>query len=120
MNKLGIHSFVWTGSSVQKDLEAAIQISHDLGYELIEFPRLNPKAFDVTALASLLRARDMGVAVTMGLPPDGDVSSEDPDKVARGETLLNEGVALARDLGAEKLGGILFSMHGKYPSLPTA
>ena len=53
MNKLGIHSFVWTGSSVQKDLESAIQISHDLGYKLIEFPRLNPKAFDVTALASL-------------------------------------------------------------------
>jgi D-psicose/D-tagatose/L-ribulose 3-epimerase len=120
MNKLGIHSFVWTGSSVQKDLEAAINVSHDLGYELIEFPRLNPKAFDVASLARLLQSRHMGVAVTMGLPPDGDISSEDPAKIARGEALLNEGAAVARDLGATKLGGILFSMHGKYPSQPTA
>ena len=120
MNKLGIHSFVWTGSSVQTDLEAAIQVSYDLGYKLIEFPRLNPKAFDVSSLARLLQSLDMGVAVTMGLPPDGDVSSEDPDKVKRGEALLNEAVAVARDLGAGTLGGILFSMHGKYQSLPTA
>ena len=120
MNKLGIHSFVWTGSSVQKDLEAAIQVSHDLGYKLIEFPRLNTKTFDVAALARLLQSRDMGVAVTMGLPPDGDISSEEPEKIKRGEALLNEGVAVARDLGARKLGGILFSMHGKYQSLPTA
>jgi D-psicose/D-tagatose/L-ribulose 3-epimerase len=119
MNKLGIHSFVWTGSSAQKDLEAAAQVSSDLGYKLIEFPRLNPKVFDVAALARLLQSRDMGVAVTMGLPPDGDISSEDPHKIARGEALLNEGVAVARDLGAKKLGGILFSMHGKYQSLPS-
>jgi D-psicose/D-tagatose/L-ribulose 3-epimerase len=120
MNKLGIHSFVWTGSSVQKDLEAAIQMSYEPGYKLIEFPRLNRKSFDVAALARLLHSLDMGVAVTMGLPPEGDVSSEDPEKVAHGEALLNEAVAVARDLGARKLGGILFSKHGKYQSLPSA
>ena len=119
MNKLGIHAFVWTGSSVQKDLEAAVEISHDLGFRLIEFPRLNTDVFDVPALARLLQARGMGVAVTMGLPKDADVSSEDRETVARGEALLNDGVAVARDLGAKKLGGILFSMHGKYTSAPT-
>jgi D-psicose/D-tagatose/L-ribulose 3-epimerase len=120
MNKLGIHSFVWTGSSIQKDLEAAIRVSHELGYTLVEFPRLDAKTFDVAALARLLRSLDMGVAVTMGLPPDGDIASEDAAAVARGEVLLNDGLAVARDLGAAKLGGILFSMHGKYQSLPTA
>jgi len=119
MNKLGIHSFVWTGSSIQKDLEAAIRISHELGYKLIEFPRLNTKTFDVSALAKLLHSLEMGVAVTMGLPSEGDISSEDLNRIAHGEGLLNEAVAVARDLGATKLGGILFSKHGKYQALPS-
>jgi D-psicose/D-tagatose/L-ribulose 3-epimerase len=120
VEKLGIHAFVWTGSSVQKDLEVAIEVSHDLGYKLIEFPRLNKEAFDVPALARLLQSRNMGVVVTMGLPKDGDINSDDKQAIARGEALLNDGVAVAGDLGAKKLGGIVFSMHGKYQSLPTA
>jgi D-psicose/D-tagatose/L-ribulose 3-epimerase len=119
MEKLGIHAFVWTGSSAQKDLEAAIEISHDLGYKLIEFPRLNPKVFDVRAVAALLRARGMSIAVTMGLPESGDVSSEDPERVKRGEAILTEAVTTAGELGAKKLGGIVYSMHGKYYSMPT-
>jgi D-psicose/D-tagatose/L-ribulose 3-epimerase len=66
LDKLGIHAFVWTGSSVQADLEAAIEKSHQLGYRLIEFPRLNPAKFDVPALAARLRERGMAIAVTMG------------------------------------------------------
>jgi D-psicose/D-tagatose/L-ribulose 3-epimerase len=119
MEKLGIHAFVWTGSSVQKDLEAAVEVSHDLGYKLIEFPRLNKEVFDVPALARLLQARKMGVAVTMGLPKNGDIASEDSDAVARGEAILNDAVSVCHDLGAKKLGGIIFSMHGKYQSFPT-
>lgn len=119
MEKLGIHAFVWTGSSRQADLEQAVERSHDLGYRLIEFPRLDPKAFDVPALARLLQARGMAVAVTMGLPQGRDISSEDNEEVKKGEAVLREAVAVARDLGARKLGGILFSAHGKYYSMPT-
>lgn len=117
--KLGIHAFVWTGSSAQKDLEKAVETSHDLGYGLIEFPRLDPKSFDVPALAKLLQARGMGIVVTMGLPQDADISSEDAGAVARGEAVLREAVSVARDLGAKKLGGIIFSAHAKYYTMPT-
>jgi len=120
MDKLGIHAFVWTGSSAQKDLEKAVETSHDLGYKLIEFPRLDPKSFDVPALAKLLQARGMGIVVTMGLPADADISGEDPEAVKRGEAVLREAVSVARDLGAKKLGGIIFSVHGKYYTMPTA
>ena len=119
MEKLGIHAFVWTGSSGQKDLENAVEISRELGYKLIEFPRLDPKAFDVPALARLLQTSGMGIVVTMGLPLGSDISSEDPEEVKRGEAILREAVSVSRDLGATKLGGILFSVHGKYYSLPT-
>lgn len=119
MVKLGIHAFVWTGGSAREDLEAAMEKSHSLGYQLIEFPRLDPKKFDVSWLARRLTDFDLKVVVTMGLPPEGDISSEDPAIVARGEDILAEAVAVTRDLGGKKLGGIIFSAHGKYYDLPT-
>jgi D-psicose/D-tagatose/L-ribulose 3-epimerase len=119
MDKLGIHAFVWTGGSGPQDLEGAMEKSHRLGYGLIEFPRLDPKKFDIAWLARRLREFDLEVAVTMGLPLSGDVSSEDPAVVAEGERILETAVATTRDLGGHKLGGILFSSHSKADRMPT-
>ncbi|MDT3379834.1 sugar phosphate isomerase/epimerase [Labrys portucalensis] len=119
MDKLGIHSFVWTGGTTQQDLEGAMEKSHRLGYKLIEFPRLDPRKFDVSWLAQRLKDYDLAVTVTMGLPLEGDISSEDAAVVRRGEEILSDAVAITRDLGGHKLGGIIFSAHTKYRSLPT-
>ncbi|WP_413991030.1 sugar phosphate isomerase/epimerase family protein [Labrys okinawensis] len=119
MEKLGIHSFVWTGGTTQQELEGAMEKSHRLGYKLIEFPRLDPKKFDVSWLAKRLGDYELKVTVTMGLPLDGDISSEDTAVVKRGEQILSDAVAITRDLGGQKLGGIIFSAHTKYKSLPT-
>ena len=119
MEKLGIHSFVWTGSSLEADLEGAAIQAKESGYSLIEFPRLDPSKFGVDSFARRLRDLKMGVVVTMGLPWEADVSSADPAAVARGEAMLKDAVAVTRDLGGSKLGGIIFSAHGKYASLPT-
>lgn len=119
MEKLGIHAFVWTGSSAAKDLEAAMQKSQALGYQLVEFPRLDPTKFDIPWMAQRLRDLELGIAVTMGLPPDADISGEDPAGVSRGEAILHDAVAITRDLGGSKLGGIIFSAHAKYMSPPT-
>jgi D-psicose/D-tagatose/L-ribulose 3-epimerase len=119
MEKLGIHAFVWTGSSLEKDLEFAARKAKETGYNLVEFPRLDPKKFSVASFARKLKEMEMRVAVTMGLPLDADISSEDPAVVKRGEATLDEAVAVTRDLGGTKLGGIIFSAHAKYRSLPT-
>ena len=119
LEKLGIHAFVWTGGSGVEDLEGAMEKSHRLGYRLIEFPRLDPTKFDIGWLAKRLAHYELRVAVTMGLPVDSDICSDDPAAVKRGETILEHAVAVTRDLGGQKLGGILFSAHGKYYSLPT-
>ena len=55
----------------------------------------------------------------MGLPPAADVSSEDPSVVRAGEALLASAVAAVRDIGGTKLGGILYSAHGKYARKPS-
>jgi len=119
MERLGVHAFVWTGGSGAQELESAMEKSHRLGYRLIEFPRLDPKKFDIAWLARRLQDFDLSVAVTMGLPPFADISSEDPTAVEQGERILEAAVAIARDLGGKKLGGILFSAHRKYDALPT-
>lgn len=119
MNRLGIHSFVWTGGGSQAELETAIEKSAEQGYRLIEFAYLRPEKFDLDRLAKRAQALDLDIAVTMGLPPAADVSSEDDAVVKAGEALLSDAVKAVRDIGGSKLGGILYSAHTKYGRMPT-
>ncbi|GGE10251.1 epimerase [Aureimonas endophytica] len=119
MRRLGIHSFVWTGGGTQAELETAMEKSAECGFRLIEFAYLRPEKFDLDRLAQRAKSLDLDIAVTMGLTPETDVSSEDPEAVKRGEALLADAVKAVRDIGGSKLGGILYSMHGKYRTMPT-
>jgi D-psicose/D-tagatose/L-ribulose 3-epimerase len=119
MRRLGIHSFVWTGGQTQEGLEMALEKSAACGYRTIEFAYLRPEKFDLDKLARKAQSLDIEIGVTMGLPPDADVSSQDETVVRRGEELLANAVKAVRDIGGNKLGGILYSAHTKYNSLPT-
>src|SRR5829696_7437265 len=119
MRRLGIHSFVWTGGGSQHELEEAMDKSAACGYRLIEFAYLRPEKFDLDRLARKAQSLDLDIAVTMGLPLSSDVSSEDASVVRSGEALLADAVRAVRDIGGSKLGGILYSAHTKYSTLPT-
>jgi D-psicose/D-tagatose/L-ribulose 3-epimerase len=119
MRRLGIHSFVWTGGQTQDALEMALEKSAACGYRTIEFAYLRPEKFDLDRLARKAKSLDMEIGVTMGLPRDADISSQDEAVVRRGEELLANAVKAVRDIGGNKLGGILYSAHTKYNSLPT-
>ena len=119
MRRLGIHSFVWTGGQTQDGLEMALDKSAEHGYRMIEFAYLRPERFDLDRLAKKAKALDFDIVVTMGLPADADVSSEDKAVVNKGMTLLSDAVKAVRDIGGIRLGGIPYSMHGKYDTPPT-
>jgi D-psicose/D-tagatose/L-ribulose 3-epimerase len=119
MRRLGIHSFVWTGGQTQAGLELALRKSAEHGYRGIEFAYLRPEKFDLDRLATLAKSLDLEIGVTMGLPLDCDVSSEDAAMVKAGEALLADAVRAVRDIGGNKLGGILYSAHTKYNRQPT-
>lgn len=119
MRKLGIHSFVWTDGGTQAALDAAMEKSAACGYQLIEFAYLRPEKFNLDQLAKKAKSLDLEIAVTMGLPLHADVSSEDPAVVKSGEDMLANAVAAVRDIGGTKLGGILYSAHTKYSTMPT-
>jgi D-psicose/D-tagatose/L-ribulose 3-epimerase len=113
MSKIGVHSFVWSAGSSKDEIERTLARSHELGFKLVEFSYLDPEQVDVKWLASRIRELGLDVAVSMGLPANGDISSDDPSIVANGEAILDRAVALVRDLGGTKLAGILSSAHGK-------
>lgn len=119
MRRLGIHSFVWTGGQTQDGLEMALQKSAEHGYRMIEFAYLRPAKFNLDRLSKKAQELDIEIVVTMGLPAEADVSSEDAAAVARGKALLSDAVKAVRDIGGIRLGGILYSMHGKYNRMPT-
>lgn len=119
MSRLGIHALVWCDGTTTGALEGAMENAAACGFGLIELPYLPPDRYDLDRLARRAQALDLGVAMSMGLPPAADVSSEDQDRVRAGEALLAAAVASVRDVGGVTLGGILYSAHGKYDTLPT-
>jgi D-psicose/D-tagatose/L-ribulose 3-epimerase len=119
MSKIGVHSFVWSAGSSREELLYALNKTHELGYKLIEFSYLDPAKVDVKWLAGEISQRGLEVAISMGLPPEGDISSADRSVVQHGQQILDNAVSLTRDLGGTKLAGILSSSHGKQEHSPT-
>ena len=85
MRRLGIHSFVWTGGQTQDGLEMALEKSAEHGYRMIEFAYLRPEKFDLDRLSRKAQELDIEIVVTMGLPAEADVSSEDPARCGQGQ-----------------------------------
>ncbi|WP_245525723.1 hypothetical protein [Mesorhizobium sp. M00.F.Ca.ET.216.01.1.1] len=119
MSRIGIHSFVWSSSSAQGDLERTLANTKEAGFDLIEFSYLDPANVDIGRLAKRIADLDLGVAISIGLPADGDISSADKTIAARGIEILNNTIAFTRDLGGRKVAGILCTSHGLQAQAPT-
>ena len=117
MARIGIHSFVWSASSAQSELERTLANTREAGFDLIEFSYLNPADVDIGGLAKRIADLGLGVAISIGLPGDGDISSADKAVAARGVEILNQTIALTRDLGGSKVAGILSASHGDRKSV---
>ena len=119
MARIGIHSFVWSASSAQSELERTLANTREAGFDLIEFSYLNPADVDIGGLAKRIADLGLGVAISIGLPGDGDISSADKAVAARGVEILNQTIVLTRDLGGRKVAGILSAGHGLQIEAPT-
>ena len=113
-NIIGVHALVWVGGWSPDEARKAISSSKEAGYDLIELAALEPETFDADMTARLLQEYGLEVGVSLGLSEDTDVSSEDPECVARGRVLLESAVNLVRDVGGHYLGGVIFSKLGRY------
>ncbi len=114
MSNLGVHALVWVGGWSHKECESAISKSAELGFDYIEIPALDPSSIDTKYTLAQLEKYGIGATVSLGLPLDCDISSEDPEVVARGEVLLNDALRLTGEIGATHMCGILYSGFAKY------
>lgn len=112
--KIGIHSMVWVGDWNPDAARKAITSSREAGYDLIELSAIAPDTFDVDLTAKLLAENELECSASLGLGPDSDVSSEDPEVVARGRAKLEAALNLVRDCGGKMLCGVIYSALTKY------
>ncbi len=120
MNKLGVHAFVWEKGWSREESKRAIARSAATGYDLIEVSAMDMDEIDPTHTRAELDRHGLGCTFSFGMGAEEDISSNDPDKMKRGEAKLERAVALARDLGATHIAGILYSAFQKYAVPPTA
>ena len=118
MNKLGVHAFVWEKGWSREEATRAIARTREVGYDLIEVSALEPRSIDVAFTRRELEKAGLGATYSLGLDAESDISSNDRDKEKRGQAKLEDAVAMARDIGATHVAGILFSAFQKY-AIPT-
>jgi len=118
VNKLGVHALVWEKGWSHDECARAIANTASVGFDLIEIPALDPRAIDVDFTRAQLEKNGIGATSSLGLDADTDISSGDPEKARRGQARLEEAIAMARDIGATHVCGILHSAFQKY-AVPT-
>ncbi|MGY1603289.1 sugar phosphate isomerase/epimerase family protein [Geodermatophilus sp. SYSU D00815] len=118
--KIGCHGLVWTGVYDPEGIRHAVRKTRDAGFDLIEFPLMDPFTFDVAAARAALDETGLEATGSLGLNESTDISSEDDAAVRAGEDLLNRAVDVLAELGAEHLCGIVYSAMRKYmePATP--
>ena len=117
--KLGVHALVWVGGWSPAEAREAIASTAEAGYDLIEIPLLDPSSVDAKATRRLLDEHGIGAGCSLGLAPETNVSSEDPDAVAAGRRLLADALRATVELGADYLGGVLYGVLGRHDAVVT-
>ncbi len=113
-NPLGVHALVFVGDTSPASVERAIAQTRRAGFDLLELSLHDATDLDAAAARQQLAAAGLQVACSRGLAFDADISSDDPDVVARGEVLLHDSLATTHALGGAILTGALYSALGKY------
>lgn len=119
MNRLGVHALVWEKGWSHAECERAIARTAEAGYDLIELPALDPDAIDAAFTRARLEQHGIGATASLGLDAETDISSGDPEKTKRGQARLEAAIAVAREIGATHVCGILYSAFQNMPCRQT-
>lgn len=76
MNRLGVHALVWVGDWASSSARYAFEATARIGYDLIDFPLLEPTAVDTSLAAPPLQDTGLSASCCLGLDPSCDVSSD--------------------------------------------
>ncbi len=110
--KLGIHAYAWC-SQWSNDTLDLIDRARDFGLDFIELPLMCLDTFDVDAVRRRLERVGLPAVTSTVLTGESDITSDDAAVRAAGVEYLKACVDAAADVGAELLGGVIYSQHVK-------
>lgn len=120
MSMIGCHALVFSGVFDREGYERSARITRESGFDLLELVMMDPFSFDVDTAKDVLGKEDLALSASLGLDATTDVSSDDPEIVARGEAVLNRVLDILHELGAQYLVGVIYSALAKYSQPATA
>lgn len=113
-NSLGVHALVFAGGTTPDEVTATIEQTKAAGFDLLELSLHDVANLDTDSARAALEANDLGIVCSRGLAFSADVSSDDPEVVARGAKLLADSLETTHTLGGTHFTGALYSALGKY------
>lgn len=113
-NPIGVHALVWVGGTRPDEIAEAVRRTRAAGFDLLELSLHEMEVLDVAETRRALQDAGLQVACSRGLAFDADVSSDDPEVVARGAAILQDSLEVVAGLGGSVLTGALYSALGKY------
>ena len=111
---IGCHALVWTGTFDEAGIRSSAERTRRAGFDLIEYPLMDPFAFDAAVARDAVAENGLQVSASLGLSDATDISSEDTEVVAAGEALLRRAVEVTHEMGGVQVCGVLYSAMRKY------
>jgi D-psicose/D-tagatose/L-ribulose 3-epimerase len=113
MNRRSIHAYTWVPRWTPEDGARAIDRAAAFGFGNIVIPLRDFEVIDPADIARRCEAAGIRPVTTSPLGPHNDISSTDPEISRLGLERHTEALALAADMGARRMGGILYGAFGK-------
>ena len=111
----GGHALVWSGDWTPEGARKAISGAAKAGYDYIEIALLDPWKVDVALTKDLLQEFNLRAHASLGLSAATDVTSTNPDIIAKGDELLRKATDVLHGIGGTELCGVIYCALGKYP-----
>jgi D-psicose/D-tagatose/L-ribulose 3-epimerase len=105
---------VFTGEFDTAGIEQSAKRAAQAGFDLIEYPLMDPFSFDAAAARRAVEGEGLQVTASLGLPVDADISSEDPAIVAAGAALLDAALEKTAEMSGTHLCGVLYGSMRKH------
>jgi D-psicose/D-tagatose/L-ribulose 3-epimerase len=119
MNLRSIHCYTWIPRWSTEDGRIAAERAATCGFGHLVIPLRSHEMIEPAAIAKICETNGIRPVTTSPLQADNDISSTDSEVRERGVKRHLAALALARDMGANRMGGVLYSAFGKASRAPT-
>lgn len=110
--RYGVQSWLWTTQFLEKDLPVFDKV-HKIGYDGLEIDLGHPETLPIEGIKRKMRETGVRCTFSVGLGPDQNVASPDPEKRRKGVEFAKKIIDIASELESDVLCGILYAAWGE-------